>query len=180
MPDQDLQPLITALAEAPCSKCKGTSCAAADEHGIITDWTPCSDCNGTGRNPLTELLRVKCSNIIGAAWPHSHGQSEHNKHCWGRSKERCETHRATCPGHRPATPEEAEAVGLKLLVAFNLEVGQPFYDPNEWHAGQLSLLSGIGSTPLEAILKAAARMLRVEVPDPVTVEDSRNGERTEA
>ena len=143
-----MQELITALANTTCSKCKGTSCAAADEHGIITDWTPCSDCNGTGRNPLTELLRVKCTH-----WAHEHA-TDHS--CYNAI---CITHRATCLGIRPATPEEAEAVGLKLWAVAHLQLQHNVYD-----------------SPLEGVLRALAQVVGVEVPDPVTVEDSRNGE----
>ena len=141
MPDEDLQPLINALAEAACSKCKGTSCAAADEHGIITDWTPCSDCNGSGRNSLTEPLRVKCLNY---AYGH------HLRH-WVKSEE-------SCPGHRPVTPEEAEAVGFKIMVALNEKLISVSYDGTAWWC------NGVHSvTPLGAILNATARILHVEV-----------------
>ena len=139
MPDEDLQPLITALTEATCSKCKGTSYAAADEHGIITDWTPCSDCNGTGRSPLTELLRVKCD-------------------CKDLGVKDC------CDGWLSATPDEAEAVGLKLLAALDLGVWR---EDNVWISCPNELrerADGQDATPLEAVLNAMAQAVGVEVP----------------
>ena len=155
---QKMQELITALANTTCSKCKGTSCAAADEHGIITDWTPCSDCNGTGRNPLTELLRVKCTH-----WAHEHA-TDHS--CYNAI---CITHRATCLGIRPATPEEAEAVGLKLLEVFpGYKVykqgfpGKP-YTVCIYNEERHRIVVVDAPTSLEAILAAIAEALGAEV-----------------
>lgn len=164
MPNQDL---ITVLANAKCPDCDdGSVMAWCDDKGVnIGEHRVVHrDCNGSGLHSLTKLLRVECSNTIGAAWPHSHGQPEHNKHCWGSSKERCETHRTDCPGYRPATSEEAEAVGLKLLEMADLGVWR---EDNVWISCPNDLIEnadGHAPTPLEAILNALTQVVSVEVP----------------
>ena len=148
----DTQELITALAEATCPNCVGHP---QYYPGRLDNAPDCPTCSGTGLHPQTELLRMECD-----YWAHRHREDDK---CY--SKERCEEHRAACPGWGPATPEEAEAKGLALLEAFKLYLRHETYphDGNHWVAGPAEGKSQRSATPLLAILHAMAQALNVEV-----------------
>ena len=147
----DTQSIINALAGATveCGRCHGNANVPfADE----TQLGDCPDCNGTGRtpHPQSELLRVEC-----------------DQHDWYLHLNN------DCPRWRPATPEEAESAGLKLLELTHLAIGEIGDDYGNlawatWIEGPVKKQflwahpSGPG-TPLLAILNALAQSLGVEV-----------------
>lgn len=140
----DTQSIINALAGATveCGRCHGNANVPfADE----TQLGDCPDCNGTGRtpHPQSELLRVEC-----------------DQHDWYLHLNN------DCPRWRPATPEEAESAGLKLLDTMDE------YHIDKWFNGiviryHVQLFNrgvwGKGETSFEAVLDALCQALSVEV-----------------
>ena len=65
MPDEDLQPLITALAEATIVCPDILDHRRHIKENQLSDRCTWCDTTGTIPNPLTELLRVKCQHLKG-------------------------------------------------------------------------------------------------------------------
>lgn len=147
---KDLQPLITALAEAQ------VDCGCISNSDMSGTLPTCPECNGDEviPHPLMELLRVACD-ICEGEGGHGHYTEEPSPTYW------------TCPGYRPATPDEAEAVGLKLLEA-TAHSGNPelqdaiigILTEEIWMTGN----AASAQRTLEAILNAMAQAVGVEVP----------------
>ena len=151
MSDQDLQPLITALAEAKCSY-------GGDGKA---DWPDgrkgCLICNGSGLDPKYDCLREKCQNLA-----HNHGASVHYCYTTEERLKACEDHRATCPGYTVLPPGRAhEAVG-KLLFTSHLDLQylwqgderHPLWTVNDWEK-EIPYMSS--ATPEEALMAALCR-----------------------
>lgn len=140
IPEADLQPLITALAEAKCQ------CILAGLQPLST-----CVCNGSGHHPLTELLRVKClcDCHIYSGW----------KAHWLHAR-RCglDDDGEDCTVIRPATPEEAEAVGLKLLEAMAFRNRAQLEQYCQWYWDPES------GTLLKAVLNDLAQVVGIGVP----------------
>lgn len=118
---------------------------------VLKGHAPACQCKGSGYHPLSELLRVKC---IGWAGGVNQGYATfHDDDCCGGS------------GYCPATLDESEAVFHGLLSEVRAKV-EPGLRPL-WYIripGYTSDGIGRGDTPLDALLRAMAQVMNVEVP----------------
>lgn len=119
------------------------------EKSMLSDLiTALADAKGTdGKpHPLTELLRVKCDNPCEELlhWTEFDYKGKHLI--------------------QTATPDEAEAVGLKLIQLHKLTIKPGYDDGVDWIAYKyIQDKWGKGITLTEAILKAIAQSMGVEV-----------------
>ena len=116
-------------------------------------------CKGDEVVSRFDWARVECVTQVGIPNPHDHGEAEHDKSCYGMSKERCEEHRESgCPGHRPRTYDELVPM-LQVILMTGVWV-IPIYE-DRWHGLWEGFRRGIdnptmGDEPCEAALRAIA------------------------
>lgn len=120
------------------------------EHG-----SPCDNgtCEGRGYHPLAQVLRVECD-YDGGNWPCPNPGAFPD-----RSK-------ALCEHTRPASPEEAEMLGLKLLAALfkHSDIFVKFWAGDRMTLQNFNQMEGrkfdvIYGPPLIALLRAVEQVV---------------------
>lgn len=116
---EEVQALIARICEA---KCPDPECIAGMDKGAPSIYK-CRTCNGTGYHPLAQVLRVEC--------PHTKQLGTCPTYDINNTVKANKIAHNSCTGTRPATPEEAEALGLKLLEALSAQKYDPLIS-NHW------------------------------------------------